>query len=626
MNLRSRLLNLLAYGCIVVSALATCLSRGSFAGTGILDISINSNTVGLYEKFEVTFRLSSTYDNPFDPNEVDVRGLFITPSGETLTVPGFYYQDFTRRLDDNDYEQFDPQGDPVWKIRFAPQKIGRYSYHIEVADSSGTSRSGTFYFDAIMSDSQGFVRISSPTSDFFRFDSGEFFMPLGQNIAWTWTAVQDRGTYDYQKYMQRMQSNQENALRMPMVPENAALEWVPYPYNYGVWLYYSGVVGEYNMAGAWKLDYLIDLAREKDIWIVLCFSQTRDLRVHSTTESVDWRSNPYNAANGGPLTSPRQFFSSGEARDFYERRLRYIIARWGYSTNVLAWQLFNEIDWLILSEHYSSMDVENVISWHREMAEYIAQIDAFDHLITTSTASPVRWWPSDSWFFRLWELSELDIVDQHLYNFPDFEDNTVQNIRNTLNALRANLSKPCCIWEWGLDVEGDLDRADTHGIGIHNALWASTMSRSSALPWYWEHIDSNGLYHHFNALAKYLVGEDLEAEAFKEADLEVNNSTLEALGLSNGSKFLLWVHDKRSVHKNPYPPTVTGGSIGVIGMRDAHYQIEIWDTYDGTILESRSSVCSGGMLTINLPDFKRDIAVKAITYRVFLPYVTKQHR
>lgn len=314
------------------------------------------------------------------------------------------------------------------------------------------------------------------------------------------------------------------------------------------------------------------------------------------------------------------------------------------------------------------------------MAPYIHQVDPFDHLVTTSTASPVRWWAdSAAWFWRLWALPELDLVDHHLYRFPDFEDDTAKNIRETLSGLRAHLNKPLPIWEWALDVESDLDGADTdwigmyntvwssamslssalpwywwlkdscglyrhfddlahdldgadtHGIGMHNAVWTSAMSLGSALPWYWWRIDSYGLYYHFDALAHYVAGEDLEAEALEDAILEVDNPEIEALGLSNGSKALLWVHNKQSVHNNPDPAIVADFTINVQGMQKGHYQIEICDTYDGTILESRSSICTSGTLIISLPAFKRDIAVKAVKvvtypYTVFLPYVAKQHR
>ena len=44
--------------------------------TEITSLSQNTDTVGKYEKFELTFTLSETYDNPFDPEIVDVSVTF----------------------------------------------------------------------------------------------------------------------------------------------------------------------------------------------------------------------------------------------------------------------------------------------------------------------------------------------------------------------------------------------------------------------------------------------------------------------------------------------------------------------------------------------------------------------
>ncbi len=37
-------------------------------------------------------------------------------------------------------------------------------------------------------------------------------------------------------------------------------------------------------------------------------------------------------------------FTDPQARKYQQRIFRYIVARWGYSPNILSWELFNEID------------------------------------------------------------------------------------------------------------------------------------------------------------------------------------------------------------------------------------------------------------------------------------------
>ena len=56
-----------------------------------------------------------------------------------------------------------------------------------------------------------------------------------------------------------------------------------------------------------------------------------------------WVSNPYNAKNGGPCAG-RPTSGPTRGQDASTRqRLRYLIARWGYSPNVFAWEFWNEV-------------------------------------------------------------------------------------------------------------------------------------------------------------------------------------------------------------------------------------------------------------------------------------------
>src|SRR5690349_21741889 len=80
-----------------------------------------------YGKLELTLNLSATYQNPFDPEEVDVYALFTSPQGKTIRINGFLDQPFTRKLVAGQ-EQVEAAGPPVWKVRFAPDTVGTWRY------------------------------------------------------------------------------------------------------------------------------------------------------------------------------------------------------------------------------------------------------------------------------------------------------------------------------------------------------------------------------------------------------------------------------------------------------------------------------------------------------------------
>lgn len=49
------------------------------------------SSVGLHGKYEVTFQLDQVVENPFNADEIDVLGVFVTPSGRESRAPAFIY-------------------------------------------------------------------------------------------------------------------------------------------------------------------------------------------------------------------------------------------------------------------------------------------------------------------------------------------------------------------------------------------------------------------------------------------------------------------------------------------------------------------------------------------------------
>jgi hypothetical protein len=69
---------------------------------------------------------------------------------------------------------------------------------------------------------------------------------------------------------------------------------------------------------------------------MLCMDTHQDFRQDG------WKANPYNAAQGGPCGTAGAWFTNETAKAFYRRRLRYTVARWAYSPQVMCWEFGNE--------------------------------------------------------------------------------------------------------------------------------------------------------------------------------------------------------------------------------------------------------------------------------------------
>ena len=86
---------------------------------------------------------------------------------------------------------------------------------------------------------------------------------------------------------------------------------------------------------------------------------------YSTTVDPNWPQNPFNTANGGFLSDPKQFFTDTTAKALTKRKYRYIVARWGYSPAVMAWELFNEVQF---TDAAQNGQWANVAAWHWQIS------------------------------------------------------------------------------------------------------------------------------------------------------------------------------------------------------------------------------------------------------------------
>lgn len=162
---------------------------------GASGVTQNSSTVELYDKFESTFNIvNAQFSNPYfpyDPNlpdgmpkgtGVSIDATFISPSGKIFKQPAFLYQNYQRVVST---KQLIAQGDPVWKIRFAPTEIGKWTYSISLTDSSGNtivSDPTKLTFNAVVQTNpfnHGFLQPSQKDKRYFEYSDGTPFIGVG---------------------------------------------------------------------------------------------------------------------------------------------------------------------------------------------------------------------------------------------------------------------------------------------------------------------------------------------------------------------------------------------------------------------------------------------------------------
>lgn len=301
-------------------------------------------TVGAFEMFEASFDIRARYGNPFDPDDIRVDVKIIYPSGKECLIPAFYMEPYRSRNPDATLMQYQTDGYVAtgrasWTFRFASGEHGRHRYMVLVRDAKRRkTTSPEKSFSVVPSDSPGFVRVSERNPAYFENNAdGSLFYGSGSNIAWIRPKRTPSEKASYEYFFGKAAEN-SSATRVWLC-HWAWLEWMPRledEKTHG----YAGL-NYYNQRIASSLDRVFALAEKGGLRIMLCLDDNNE-RFLNTDSYDSWAYNPYNFENGGPAENIKSYWIDPDVRRHYKNRLRYILARWGYSTSLWTVNLWND--------------------------------------------------------------------------------------------------------------------------------------------------------------------------------------------------------------------------------------------------------------------------------------------
>lgn len=686
-------------------------SRGSFALPRI-GVEALADTVGKFQKLELTITVDRQYENPFNPDEVDLTVRFEGPGGRVCTVPAFWSQDYERRKTDQKRDRangYYPTGVGTWRARFAPMETGSYSAVAVLKDDEGISQSIPVRFTCIDLDSKGFLEISRKDPRFMAFSDGSPFFAIGQDLSFI-GGGQYVNLTKAEEIFGKLSENGANFLRIwtccddwamaiesmksawgrswdrkrPIVPmpgsstrqcvvigdgDKASINVSPsYPValrpgtNYvltgrfmtetaegleiqlsseGRSVYEAGpkeqwkefrreftadddqywlgslslerigagkvwldglslkevdgqtellweadvnrpVRGYYNQLDCFILDKVVEAAEQNGLYLMLCL-MTRDLYMShlSDVDSQEYRQ------------------AVADAKKF----MRYAVARWGYSTSIGAWEYFNEMD-----------PGKPTDRFYDQVGAYLEEIDSYRHLRTTST-----WHPSA----RDCRHERIDIGQAHHYMRPETNEEYKDEVTVLVDKsrfLREHApNKPVLISEfglatpkWGLSDNMKRDQNSTH---FQTSLWASAFAGSSgtAMFWWWEQLDIQKAYKHYQPLSRYLA--DVSFVGLEQTCAVTSNDALRVLGYQGKDCVYLWLFNPEATWWNIVidkiePKVVQNVTLQVSDLAPGSYTVQWWDTDTGKVIAQELVSVREESLNVPIPTFKRHIACK----------------
>ncbi len=350
------------------------------------------------------------------------------------------------------------------KVRFAPREIGTYSFSASTADAGGAAKTVlTGSFLSVESADHGFVRVDSDDAHRFAFDDGKPFFVLGENRINIYDPTWNYENLDPRAYVKLMAKRGISTLRV-FVFTDAVSETE----NDGLQLgCIEPKLGLFDNAQSDTFDSIFQEAEADGVYVVLTVFA---LGFSGPSDSwMGWDDNPYNKKHqGGPDAYTYDFFDQEASRKQAEKKVEYALARWGYSTHLLAVDLLNEPEW------DGGIGEDEWIPWAQELADDARTVDPYKHLITVGSVG--LQWNIEGDETRWYADARESAIEWHLYGDTVYEVHALAATMTAKTQETWSYGKPIFCGEFAYGGEDKTTYDHTH-VGI----WSATFSGAGVI-------------------------------------------------------------------------------------------------------------------------------------------------
>ncbi len=428
------------------------------------------------------------------------------PDGMTMTRKAFLYQRGVLNQDPAITGEYIAVGTPELRIRHTARVPGRHAWHLR--DPVGETLAEGALTVGDSRGPRGPLGISARNPRLLAFADGTPWIPIGPNIAW---ALPDR-LANMERYFARLAEQGGTHARVWLASWCGQFE--------------SDQPDIYDLPSAWVADEILASARRHGLRLTMVIDNHHDL--------VHGKRFPY----GKDYVARARNFLAATPGPQYERKLRYLLARWGADDTVAVWELFNEVDMACIVR-------EIAIPWIAGASTLFQQIDQDRRLTTVSWAGP-------DWD-RAFAAAAVDLVQLRAYvhEWLDMDEELRASDRDGVGMMLADVARanqgtrPFFVGEsgyQGLEQHNPGNELDQQGLLLRQQAWAGFLlgGCGSGMNWWWDvYIDANGLWGIYGGLARAV-----EAIDWRDPDLlpltPNEDGHLRIIGWRSPRQALLW--------------------------------------------------------------------------------------
>ena len=366
-------------------------------------------------------------------------------------------------------------------------------------------------------------------------------------------------------------------------------------------------MGRLNLEYCWCVDQILRMGKQLGIYHMLTLTNQTNFR----TGNGGWDVNVYNVKNGGFLKKPGEYFTDQRAQRVFEHLLRYAVARWGASTSVFSWDLWNEVS---AAEGFQPATAAR---WHQRMARYLRSVDPTKHVIHTNFGHLNS-------FAEIDGLPEMELVSTNIYAVKD-----IAHISEVwTKRLIERFGKPYMLTEYGIGHNmGAAGYAphDPERVMVHNGLWSPLLSGSAGtgMAWDWNWLDDDHFYRYIRAVARAVKSipfsrrtwRDVQVQAFEFAHyVRRNGPNLEVRGMQTDDYILIWlkhpefnwIYRRMGMTSDAQP----AGRLTLGNVPDGTWSAQWIDTIKARIIRHESMTAKNSILRLTTLPTARSLVVR----------------
>jgi hypothetical protein len=563
-----------------------------------------------YEKLEIGITLPTQIDqqiedflngnagiNPYDFNQIIIDANF-TINERTYHREGFYYRDIHIDSIDNTFSP--SKSNYPFRLRFAPPQIGNYSVELKLKLGEQIVFNALASFNVVESTHRGFISLGN--SYHLKADDGNNFIAIGQNIPfcdYPKATIRPSAFNRQRDYIRQLADNSGNFVRIRLDPWSNEIE-----------LEEAGVYGSKRTQGenferqwhAYELDKTFDLAQNRNLYYFITLLGDYHFSLSSDIP-LGWAKNPYNKL----ISNSNDFFdTNSNAYPIYTNKVRYLMARYGYSPNLAVIGIINETDNV---ENYKSNSAfrSQINNWVKSIGAYLKQDNVYpQHLLTNGYATA----PSkpdegidNNIFFDIITVNQYSNSRRTIKNrHNDYINKLLSSPKSTKPFIYSEIGTGLCVpthEDWFSDAD------------FHNTIWSTSMNHrafGNGLYWWdWEQeshlvpedksiaginhrINFKALSAFFNQLAPPFESDEFTSRWDCDANILNRLETRKVEWIENvnkfGSKGFGWVHNSDYYWINdPLKLTTANCPTCIYGGMEFFYDSDCYQEKESSIRE-----------------------------------------